>query len=467
MRIRRVTIDGLNELFTHTINFNLEEHLTIVHSPNGYGKTSVLRLLSSLFQGSLTEIRDIPFWGLLIEFTDGRELIIEKRPTLGETYRCKFVLRQNQLTLASKELELDAQAKRYASRIRTRLPSYRQLDDEFWEDTIDGEIVATQDVLRRAGLNQETSVIGSIEWLTELVSQLDVKYIQTQRLTAKQPPGPRRYRSISKTSDQAPNAVANYAANLSKEIKGVLAQYAETSSRLDQSFPTRLLNGSRSIVPRSDLDRVVSDLETQRRRLRAVGLLEKEDEQVALPWNIEGALQNALSIYLGDVERKLGVFAAMLEKLELFKQIIDEHFSFKRMSISKEKGFVFETPTHGSLDPSSLSSGEQHILILVYDLLFSSRPDSLILIDEPEISLHVSWQVTFLEDIQRIAKLSSNDFLIATHSPQIINDRWDLTVELKPPNETVLKRLYKTERSETAPEQVSRFLALDSGRDSG
>jgi predicted ATP-binding protein involved in virulence len=80
-----------------------------------------------------------------------------------------------------------------------------------------------------------------------------------------------------------------------------------------------------------------------------------------------------------------------------------------------------------------LSSGEQHELVLLYELLFKVKPNSLVLIDEPELSLHVGWQVQFLKDLQEITKLADLDILMATHSPDIIQDRWDLTAELKRP----------------------------------
>ena len=83
--------------------------------------------------------------------------------------------------------------------------------------------------------------------------------------------------------------------------------------------------------------------------------------------------------------------------------------------------------------PANLSSGEQHELVLFYELLFKVKPNSLILIDEPELSLHVVWQQQFLGDLEDITKLTGFDILIATHSPLIIHDRWDLTVELKGP----------------------------------
>jgi predicted ATP-binding protein involved in virulence len=68
---------------------------------------------------------------------------------------------------------------------------------------------------------------------------------------------------------------------------------------------------------------------------------------------------------------------------------------------------------------------------MLYELLFGVKDDALILIDEPELSLHVGWQIRFLPDLQRIQKLKPLQIVMATHSPQIINDRWDLTVELK------------------------------------
>jgi predicted ATP-binding protein involved in virulence len=71
--------------------------------------------------------------------------------------------------------------------------------------------------------------------------------------------------------------------------------------------------------------------------------------------------------------------------------------------------------------------------VLLYELLFKTKQNALILIDEPELSLHVAWQVEFLNDLARVIKLSSFDVILATHSPQIINDQFDLAVELKGP----------------------------------
>ena len=81
-----------------------------------------------------------------------------------------------------------------------------------------------------------------------------------------------------------------------------------------------------------------------------------------------------------------------------------------------------------------LSSGEQHELVILYELIFRTSEDSLILIDEPELSMHVAWQEQFVKDLGEMAKVSDFRAILATHSPEIIGDRWDLAIELQGPN---------------------------------
>jgi predicted ATP-binding protein involved in virulence len=180
-------------------------------------------------------------------------------------------------------------------------------------------------------------------------------------------------------------------------------------------------------------------LEVNRSRLIKVGLLNK-NENYEFPIQspvIDENTKNILSVYVEDVEKKLSILDNIAIKLELLSKIVNSKFAYKEIDFSKDKGFVFKTlydssssDSH-SLSPTDLSSGEQHELVLLYELLFKVEAKSLVLIDEPELSLHVGWQVNFLKDLQEVTKLADLDILMATHSPDIIQDRWDLTVELQ------------------------------------
>ncbi|MCD4680861.1 MAG: ATP-binding protein, partial [Bacteroidales bacterium] len=70
-----------------------------------------------------------------------------------------------------------------------------------------------------------------------------------------------------------------------------------------------------------------------------------------------------------------------------------------------------------------MSSGEYHLLISLIGIFASIKQDSLILIDEPEISLHPNWQmryITFLKNV--FLKYPSCHFILATHSHFIVSD---------------------------------------------
>ena len=70
---------------------------------------------------------------------------------------------------------------------------------------------------------------------------------------------------------------------------------------------------------------------------------------------------------------------------------------------------------------------------MFYEFLFKSAQSGFMIIDESEISLYVGWQEKFLDDLREIVAITNTDVLLATHSPIIIGEHWDLTVELKPP----------------------------------
>jgi len=71
---------------------------------------------------------------------------------------------------------------------------------------------------------------------------------------------------------------------------------------------------------------------------------------------------------------------------------------------------------------STFSSGQQCMLLIILGILSSIQNNSLVCIDEPEISLHPEWQLEFIKLLQDVFSLFSGcHFLIATHSPQIVS----------------------------------------------
>jgi predicted ATP-binding protein involved in virulence len=441
VRLTGIRVSKLFETFDYRFSLNQAERVTLLYGPNGYGKTTILRLIESLSTGNMPLIRTTPFHSISLTFDDTSELNVIKSPAEGDGIQCTFALSKGGEPQEIKRWLIDINKATAASIVQQRLPHLRQIDSEFWEDVTDGEIISSQELSRRYGIEAETEANPEISrWLRQSMSSVNVRFIEAQRLMRAAPvtAGQRR---IHRGNIPDATAVNNYSRQLATRIQALLGEYAERSQRLDQSFPVRLLETfqteNQQPIADDELSRRFAALDSKRSRLRESGLLEKEDQIVQLPTYVRSEVKQVLNVYLNDVTQKLGVFDETLNRIELMREILDEHFSFKRSIISREHGLQFQTPSGKKLPASSLSSGEQHMLILIYELLFQERRESLLLIDEPEISLHISWQLSFLNDLQRIAEINQNDVLIATHSPQIIGDRIDLTIDLLGESEEV------------------------------
>ncbi|MBZ5665564.1 MAG: AAA family ATPase [Acidobacteriia bacterium] len=440
MRITSFEVEKLFGIFDHTVKLNQEERVTIVYGPNGFGKTTLLRLIRAFFSADFEIFGSTPFKRFSMRLDDGREIRIEKASPPGDSpdvSRClisELIGEQVSRSHLAPTLGLQASVARQLEEVA---PFMRPLRDDRWEDIRDGEVLSLDELRSRFGVRVEKTNLP--DWLEAATSAIDVRLIATQRLSessapASKPERPRIGRRIRRTSSAA---IVNYAGQLSDTMRDAFLEYGRRSQQLDRTFVVRLLTKDFSRknepLPDKSLKSRIDNLNEKRRRLREAGLLTRDDQELPQPQYQYPYIEEILSAYLQDVEDKLNIFDKLLAKIELLATMTKDRLKFKVMVFSQNEGFTFRTASGELLSPEGLSSGEQHILIQIYDLLFSDKPDSLILIDEPEISLHVAWQLSFLEGLHQITSLVPHDIVLATHSPQIIGERWDLTVELQEP----------------------------------
>lgn len=124
----------------------------------------------------------------------------------------------------------------------------------------------------------------------------------------------------------------------------------------------------------------------------------------------------------------------LAESVNVYLKIANSLLTGKRIEISDKNQLVAvakdEVGTF-TLPVNKLSAGEKQILIIFFRMLFHADPGSLVILDEPEISLHVSWQKKLGPILLDLVDLRDLQILVATHSPTVIHDRWDLTMELR------------------------------------
>jgi hypothetical protein len=325
-----------------------------------------------------------------------------------------------------------AKANRRATFLLERELGIERADATHWYDPDFGDRV-TFDALVERYRPEYPEMFAEVEAsvpeeVQGFLADLRVHLIETQRLLRRQPA---RGRSGRIRPDGHPMTVSRYSDDLVGRLNNALAENTTTSQRLDRTFPRRVLNAPEPDVTDEQIRQRYQEQGRLRDRLTGISLLDAAAADLPLP---DRALaeweRRVLWTYLQDTEQKLATFQPLLERAQLLQEIVNSRFLFKNLQLDREQGFRFITDEGGEIGPSALSSGEQHELVLAYDLLFNVAPGSLVLIDEPEISLHVSWQRQFLNDLQKISSLQSLRFIIATHSPQVIHKWWERAVAL-------------------------------------
>lgn len=445
MSVQELVVEDLFDEFTHKIAFRTGEGLTILHGPNGVGKTTVLKVLDNLFNKKFASLRRMPLSGLQVTFSEGDRLQITKKSASADQANSakllEFILTPPSGRVHTWTLRADNTRNELpAHMIDELIPEVTRIAPQQWQSELTGKVLVMEEIIdlygeRLAPLLPPRAISGRSEvpeWLSSLLSRVPVYFIEADRLSSPAIPRSRSHR-IGRETLHTPTVVT-YADDLSEKIKKAKADYGDYSQTLDSTFPARYLEGNKpsANVPSDEAIRErYNDQAARRTRYVKAGLLDSGDE-LRLPDRIlDESERRVLDAYFADVDKKLLQLDNIADKLELFLQIVNTKFRRKAIAIDRQRGLrAITMPKEEGLDLTSLSSGEQQELVLAYGLLFREDPGTLILLDEPELSLHVTWQTDLIPDLLRISELSQLEFLVATHSPQIINERWDLTVEL-------------------------------------
>ncbi len=439
MKIRQIDIHSLFGYFDHEIPLKENDRITIIHGRNGVGKTTVLRLVYDLFKRRFHSLFDTPFDRIVVRFDPKGSLTVRQIQKEGakDSAKLKLTYRFGNKTIEhTVSSRVPERLKRYSAGLLERMIDHiERIGPSEWYDEITDEIMAFDEVVFRYGHFLPSDIRESIPSVSDamdsILNQINIVVVETQRLFTRHKNGefvPRYRREVPVQRV----TVEQYSEDMVSRIKECQRESGELGSSLDSSFPQRLLAYA---LPQTATEESIQEEYNRqskyRDRLMEAGLLVAEAPVPLTPEGLEENERKILWAYLDDVQKKLDVFDPLLRRVELFKEIINSRFSYKKFEIDKDRGFVFKSDHDGSIvPPKALSSGEQHEIVLTYGLLFKASPGSLILIDEPELSLHVTWQRKFLEDIAKISKLADLDFLVATHSPSIIHDRRDLMVQL-------------------------------------
>ena len=146
-------------------------------------------------------------------------------------------------------------------------------------------------------------------------------------------------------------------------------------------------------------------------------------------------LQSDYGYYLSDLVKELterinsnsSITKQELDKINerknLFIRLVNECFSETGKELSNDSTKLVFIKDHAiGIFPKELSSGEKQLLIILLTVLLERGEEYILMLDEPEISMHISWQYKLID---MILQLNPNvQILLTTHSPMIFSDGW-------------------------------------------
>lgn len=110
------------------------------------------------------------------------------------------------------------------------------------------------------------------------------------------------------------------------------------------------------------------------------------------------------------------------EPKKKFQDIVDDLFTETGKKIIRTENEIRFSQIGETLYPYQLSSGEKQILVILLTVLVEDNMPYLLLMDEPEISLHVEWQQRLIDLI--IELNPEVQIILTTHSPAVIMNGW-------------------------------------------
>jgi len=113
----------------------------------------------------------------------------------------------------------------------------------------------------------------------------------------------------------------------------------------------------------------------------------------------------------------------------MFQNIIDNLFRDTGKVIDRKSNEIQFVQDGTTLTPYQLSSGEKQILVIMLTVLVENGEPHALLMDEPEISLHIEWQQKLIGLIRELNPKAQ--IILSTHSPALIMDGWmDIVTEV-------------------------------------
>ena len=423
-QVDRVEVEGFWD--THNLKVQLHRDVTFFIGPNGTGKTTQINLIAAVLTGDLVTLERTPFKKITITLTSTDSA---RSPSI-------VVTKSRKKDRAVELLEYRIRKDRDAPESRHSMEELEELGVRRAE--FSRRYVA--DFYRRmaSGISAAFTELVQVQWLSvHRTTLVDSGRERDERLFES---------SVDRKLESLSNDLVRYFATFTSQKDERVRQFQEYIffSLLEQTdyntvFADRKNTAELVNSNETTLAEIFSELHVKNPGTdKLIASFFERARKVVSPGRRDGITIDDVGILFGlrKVEGVIEQWKMLQEQLDRiftqrdrFVKVANELLQRKTMKISDSNELVFTTRTGKKLTPHMLSSGEKQLLILLSEALLQRQSPSIFIADEPELSLHVTWQEKLVSSLRNLN--SHAQIIFATHSPDIVGALADRAIDME------------------------------------
>jgi predicted ATP-dependent endonuclease of OLD family len=377
---------GRNEPF----EWKLDRNVNVFFGRNGCGKTSLLKILHSAMDNNASMLARVPFTSATVTIHSlawNQQFVrtLTKPPSAGIARSV-----EDRLEIERKDVVIRHIAFREAETLKWKTtPSQKGVSDTSWNN----EYLPTSRLLILQGNVPPWSAQTAPDRPIRTEEQIDVYF-----------------------EDSITRLWKDYTSRLLRTIRS--AQEAGLVSIL-RTVLSPIRSGSRPGL---------EGLEPAQAYERMRRFLTRQQKEDLLPsekaFRARYGRNPMLRTVVSDIDRiETQIESASAPRRQL-EELIKQLFSGGKAVTFTDTSIDTKTSLGKEIGLAALSSGEKHLLLILVETLIAR--DSSIIIDEPEISMHIDWQRQLVQTMRLLSPEAQ--IIMATHSPEIMCDIPDANI---------------------------------------
>jgi len=428
MQLDEFEIKALFGKYNHTISFPHRDEndpnpsLVILHGKNGIGKTTILKMIDGILKLDFNIFRSVPFKHSILKFSNGEKIKVEFTKNSKEKTECLLV------TYKRKKIYLNYyQSGPLHENDRLKIDTFRE---EFHSktNTINYELINTERLTQKPDDDIE-EYDAPHEIIVEGDTLIRRSFIHGRI------PSRLKKRPLKRKPEKLSLKVRQFIGEAQVNYRNY---FATTEPDL---FPKILERITEQKEKKYHADEMLKRIELLSQRDRLTERFGLESER----WNknklaevlkkskakkVDSHAFMIIDSYLEYLESKIAQRELISNRLKTFEETLSSFITDKNITIDSKEGLSIKTGEGQPLRESQLSSGEYHLLFLLVSSLVTKRSGTVIAIDEPEMSMHISWQRKLVDAILKCASMAQPQLILATHSPDIAAEYPDNLINL-------------------------------------